>query len=325
MEKVKEKELIKESDLVKEEQLIDENKAAKEALRKKVDEKEIVKDAHAIDFFASVGEAYPIVDEYEVPTSYNADTIVLMPVNAEKLYVYWEITDGLIKKKLKNGAPSEFTVKLFEVNLGKPKKKQEKEIYSFNTTDKAGSNYIDYPSALRPMIAKIGVLVDNKFTEILKAKPVSIPSYEVLGPDDSLWTKSVKDMPKSQAIKKTVKKVEKKKQEVVKELEVVKQVLRVRTKDTEILSIFMEMLEKIKDAADRKEKVMDLLKGFVDVRSKDIELLWLFLDLIEHTREIQTEKGAETILQYFEQIERKTTDEEAEASSEIFTKKEVNL
>ena len=86
-----------------------------------------------------------------------------------------------------------------------------------------------------------------------------------------------------------------------------------------------QMLEKIKDAADRKEKVMDLLKGFVDVRSKDIELLWLFLDLIEHTREIQTEKGAETILQYFKQIERKTTGEEAEASSEIFTKREVNL
>jgi hypothetical protein len=294
-----------------------------EALKKKVNEKDIIKDAHAIDFFASVGEQYPIVDEYEIPASYNIDMIVLMPVNAEKLFVYWELTDGLIKKKLKDSSPSEFTVKVFEVNLGAPKKKQEKEIYLFNTKDKVGSNYIDYPAALKPMVAKIGMMSNNTFIEILKAKPVSIPSFGVLGPDDSLWTRSIKDLPKGQVIKKTEKKVEAKKEEFVKELEVVKQILRVRTKDTEILNIFMEIFEKLKDVKDKKAKVMDLLKGFVDVRSKDIELLWLFLDLIEQARYMKTEKSAETIIQYFEEVQKKT-DEDIGVSSEIFTNRQVN-
>ena len=86
----------------------------------------------------------------------------------------------------------------------------------------------------------------------------------------------------------------------------------------------MGLLEKLKDATNRKAKVMELLQGFVDVRIKDIELLWLFLDLIEQTRQIHSAKEAETIIEHFHEIQKKT-EEESEASSEIFTKKQVNV
>ncbi len=260
------------------------------------------KDAHAIEFFASVAEKYPIHDYYEIPQRYNIDTIVIMPVNPERVFIYWEITEDLLKSKRKEVNSPELTVKIFEVNLGAPKKKQEKEVYSFNQKEKIGSRYVDYPASLKPLAAKIGVTKNDKFMELLKAKPISIPSFEVLAPDDNLWTERLEGLPYGEVIIRGKPPEERKKEDIITEIEILKQIFTGRSKDTEKLGMFME-----------------LLKGFLEIRSKDIELLRLFLDFIEQLQLLEI--GGESLLRYFEELRKRY---EEVSSSELFGNRQVN-
>ncbi len=283
-------------------------------LKGRLNDVALSKDVHAIEFFTSVGEKYPIVSDYEIPKSYHIDSIVIMPVDPKKVYVYWEITDELLESKLKESSITGFTIKVFEVNLGAPRKKQEKEVYSFHDKREFGSRYIDYPASLKPLVAKIGVAKDGKFIELLKAKPVSIPSFEVLGPDENLWTSRFKELPEEERI--LIKKTAKKEDTADKEMEILKNILQGRLKETDILNVFMGIMEERKGVSGNETKVMELLKGFLEVRVKDIELLRLFLELIEQLKLAEGSKG--TISQYYDEIKRKLGEV---SSSEFFQKK----
>lgn len=53
--------------------------------------------AHAIDTIAADSYAYK-ADHYKIPNKYHKDTLVIMPINTKKYYLYWEITKDLLKK-----------------------------------------------------------------------------------------------------------------------------------------------------------------------------------------------------------------------------------
>jgi len=253
-------------------------------------EKPIIAD-HAIEHFVTQGDVLPVDDEFEIPDSYGVDTLFIHPSNNDSLYLYWEITNTLINSKFDESSGLEFTIKIYAIKMGEPKKKREQEVYSFTEKELIGSRYIHYPAALKPLIAKMGVMVDNKFVELIKSKSIAVPSFEVLGPREDLWMQRLSDLPTGALVKKADKAKEEKpdkiekvtaKQEpdVKKELEVLRQFLSIRVKDTKIMDSFVQIVEELRKNSKDHAKIVEILRHFVDVRSKDMELLRLLLELI---------------------------------------------
>jgi hypothetical protein len=68
--------------------------------------------------------------------------------------------------------------------------------------------------------------------------------------------------------------------DVKKELEVLRQFLSIRVKDTKIMDSFVQIVEELRKNSKDHAKIVEILRHFVDVRSKDMELLRLLLELI---------------------------------------------
>ena len=108
----------------------------------------------------------------ELPQGYNIDTIVLMPVNRETSFIYWEITDTLLngdRKKLQSGA-AQLVVKVFEADC-------HKEVCSFEAQDRVGSSYIHYKPSFKPLAAEIGISNGIGYVGLLKTRTEASPSF----------------------------------------------------------------------------------------------------------------------------------------------------
>lgn len=245
---------------------------------------------HSIEHFVTQGNVLPVDNEYEIPDSYGIDTLFIHPSNNDNLFIYWELTNALINSKFDNSAGLEFTIKIYSVKMGEAKARREQEVYSINVREMIGSIYIKYPDALKPLAAKMGVMENNKFVELLKSKSIAIPSFEVLGPREDLWMERLKDLPSGALSKKSEKAKEEKPEkieanqgdDVKKELEILRQFLSVRIKDTKIMDTFVQIVEEIRKNSKDHVKIVEILRHFVDVRAKDMELLRLLLELISY-------------------------------------------
>ncbi len=104
-------------------------------------------------------------------TGYNRDTIVVMPVNSDTSFVYWEVTDRLLRgniRKLKSGS-AQLMIRVFG-------KDANQEICSFETKDRIGKSYINYKPPLIPLVAEIGISNGTGFVGLLKSKSAQSPS-----------------------------------------------------------------------------------------------------------------------------------------------------
>ncbi|HDH02283.1 MAG TPA: DUF4912 domain-containing protein, partial [Nitrospirae bacterium] len=83
----------------------------------------------------------------DIPKGYNIDTIVIMPVNADMSFVYWEITDKLLNGRLRelNIGSAELMIKVFG-------RDSRKEVSSFEVKERVGKNYIKYPASFKPLV-----------------------------------------------------------------------------------------------------------------------------------------------------------------------------
>ncbi len=105
----------------------------------------------------------PVYGSGEIPRRYNIDTLVVMPVNADTSFIYWEVTDELIEQRC-GGPNAELVVRVFEGGS---------EVCSFSTGETVGKHYIKYPASFRPLAAEIGIRKDGGFVALLKTKTVS--------------------------------------------------------------------------------------------------------------------------------------------------------
>jgi len=109
---------------------------------------------------------------YEMPHGYDIDTIVLMPVNRDTSFIYWEITDRLLhgsQQKLKSGS-AQLMIKVFE-EYG------IQEVCSFEVSERIGNSYINYQSSLKPFVAEIGISNGKGYAGLLKSRTLSAPNY----------------------------------------------------------------------------------------------------------------------------------------------------
>jgi hypothetical protein len=107
----------------------------------------------------------------ETPMGYNIYTIVIMPVNMNTSFIYWEVTDKLLngrRKGLLDGS-SQLMLKVFETDL-------KREIYSFPLRDRIGKHYLQYRDSFNPLVAEIGMLRGKRFTGLLRSSPATMQS-----------------------------------------------------------------------------------------------------------------------------------------------------
>ncbi|VAX33280.1 hypothetical protein MNBD_NITROSPIRAE03-1163 [hydrothermal vent metagenome] len=133
-------------------------------------------------------EAEKSLEGKNLPKGYNIDTIVIMPINADMNFVYWEITDKLLNGRLRelNIGSAELMIRIFE-------RDSRKEVRSFEVKGRVGKNYIKYPASFRPLVAEIGILKNGEFSMLLKSKPALFPSLETSGTGDEVWMEKIKD------------------------------------------------------------------------------------------------------------------------------------
>ncbi len=123
----------------------------------------------------------------DLPKGYNIDTIVIMPVNADMSFVYWEITDKLLNGRLRelNIGSAELMIKVFG-------RDSRKEVCSFEVKARVGKNYIRYPASFKPLVAEIGILNNGEFAGLLRTRTALVPSSETAGTGGEVWMEKTK-------------------------------------------------------------------------------------------------------------------------------------
>jgi hypothetical protein len=125
-------------------------------------------------------------EPHTIPCGYHVETIVMMPVNTDRSFVYWEISAELLKKYLNeiNSGNATLIMKIFHAN-------RTKEVYAFDISDKIGKQYVVHPASFKPLIAEIGILEGDEFTGLLKSDPLMTPLPVTKTADEELWMKRV--------------------------------------------------------------------------------------------------------------------------------------
>ncbi|MCK9454185.1 MAG: DUF4912 domain-containing protein [Sulfurimonas sp.] len=106
-----------------------------------------------------------IKDEHkEPPKKYNKDKLVLLPINPNSSFVYWEVTDKRLEKfgiDLKN---VELSFKLLDVN--------HLEILEFSSNFAIGSYYLNHKNSHKAIYVKLYLKVGERLEYILSSNIV---------------------------------------------------------------------------------------------------------------------------------------------------------
>ncbi len=122
----------------------------------------------------------------DLPSAYNMDTIVIMPVNVEKNFIYWEVTGKLLKEQGAGRGPVKLMVKIYETDT-------DKEVYSFTVNEKVGKHYMHSPVPVTSLFAEIGTVRGKTFTSLMKSNPVSLTAVSARTADHEVWIRRIKD------------------------------------------------------------------------------------------------------------------------------------
>lgn len=125
-------------------------------------------------------------EAHTIPCGYNVETIVMMPVNTDRSFIYWEVTAELLGNYVNeiDSGNAALIVKIFHAE-------RAKEIYAFDVSDKVGKQYVVHPASFKPLIAEIGILEGDKFTGLLKSDPLTTPLPVSKTADEEIWMKRV--------------------------------------------------------------------------------------------------------------------------------------
>jgi len=133
---------------------------------------------HGASVFAEEAKDYAGAD-YEIPDSYGIDTLKLMPVNVNTVYMYWEITDKLIQ----NYQFATFALRLLEIDG-----ENEKEILGFYFKERVSGKYANAHMPSKRLVAIIGGIDSNgRFTELLRSNKITMPSDSLCTSSKETW------------------------------------------------------------------------------------------------------------------------------------------
>ncbi len=145
---------------------------------------ERAEDTHVITLFAVEEERFPIIDNFDVPEGYDSDTVVVLPVNRGKLYVYWEISDSARNSEIngKRVGHCQLMMVLYEV-----KDNDIVEFHCFEVNHKVGSGFVHYHNPYGAIIAVLGFYDKNEFIDIIISKTIASTPLNVADKLNEYW------------------------------------------------------------------------------------------------------------------------------------------
>jgi len=114
--------------------------------------------------------------EYPIPDRYNLDTVVLLPVNPKKEYVYWEVSDKTVEKFCKQ---LNITAPIFILKVFQGDDEKTEELASVRVA-KYGNWYFDLYCPEMNLWAELGILDSmGNYHAITNSKKIKMPSDKV--------------------------------------------------------------------------------------------------------------------------------------------------
>lgn len=136
---------------------------------------------HAIDTLAK--EVEPQVQNFEIPTRYNKDTLRIILVNTQKYYIYWEVSDQTLKKYN------------LDLNIDKlqfiVKDKEGKELFRFESSFALGEYYLKTKFENMLIGVSVEIEYEDETVELLNSNMIQTFSSKVNlpSPEDEVWIK----------------------------------------------------------------------------------------------------------------------------------------
>ncbi|KJU84012.1 hypothetical protein MBAV_003792 [Candidatus Magnetobacterium bavaricum] len=149
----------------------------------KYDTTDEVVDSHTIEVFASEGSRYPIQDQVEIPRGYDVSEVVVLPVNKDTVFVYWEITGDFLRQWLGQVNQTQpgisganLILVAFELSPG-----QARHIDTFDISTLSGKRYMHCQGRFNPTVAIIGAFKGDTFYDMLVSRTIYYPAYRLEG------------------------------------------------------------------------------------------------------------------------------------------------
>lgn len=136
---------------------------------------------HAQELITQEVSKFHLEDDFVIPHRYYIDTIRVLPVNLEIVFIYWEITTTLLSGN--NISLGNLVAKVFMLD-----KNSENEICEFLIKDEVGSLYLKVKAPMQKVIAKVGFYDKNGvFVALLVSSVIVLPSDKIEQTDDEIW------------------------------------------------------------------------------------------------------------------------------------------
>lgn len=132
----------------------------------------------SLDSILSVEAKQNHVEDIEIPSRYYRNCLKILPVNIQTIFVYWEVTDVLLKDLCVNFP---LLLKIFDQNGAN-------ELLRIGIDSEIGSAYLNAYWSERKLVAQIGY-IDNigDFNAVLSSGELLMPSDQLHFSDSSTW------------------------------------------------------------------------------------------------------------------------------------------
>lgn len=120
--------------------------------------------------------SYPPILDYPIPDRYQIDTIVLLPVNPEREYAYWEISDNKVNKFC---SEHQITEPVFILKLHSLTEEADVELASIRV-GRYGNWFFDIEAPEKTLWAEVGMLdTKGNFFSIVSSRKIKMPSNAI--------------------------------------------------------------------------------------------------------------------------------------------------
>lgn len=136
---------------------------------------------HNVELLSDEVHGMPTGHEYEIPHRYFMDMLVLMPVNLDTVFLYWEVTPALLDG--------------YHIDLDRLRTKvyrfaenREEEMNEFQVCTELGKYYLHFKAAMRQVQARMGFYNEKgEFVVILHSNVFVMPNDHIEFSDDEVW------------------------------------------------------------------------------------------------------------------------------------------
>jgi len=161
------------------------NKNAKELIHESLEiEDDFSSSSHIINSIAS--EITPEQNKYEIPSRYNKNRLVILMVNTNRYFVYWELDDSTILSNNIDLNKEKLYFKIFDTN--------NNLLTSFESMFALGEYNINEKFEDLDIFVKLYSMKDGELKELLCSNTIHTFSTQIKIPDekDEVWLKKTK-------------------------------------------------------------------------------------------------------------------------------------